>query len=226
MKRSSRRTLLLVLFVTALALIIAGFAGLDRWFYENVSLKTNVDTNLSKSFYHQTRWLWDAARWIGHPLGVGLGLIAVTLLHPRSWRIAVLLGIAILITDTAGYLAKGTISRIRPNQSQSQLAFAAPFSGFTSSDDVKTSFPSGEATAAFALSAGLAIAAPGYGWLFYLLAGLCAAARLVAGAHYLSDVTAGVLLGVWLTNGCYAALQNAAIFARLNGAQGTETPVR
>lgn len=210
----------------ALLLIVAGFAGLDRWFYENVSLKTNVDTDLRHSFYHQSRWLWDAARWMGHPLGVALGLAAVVLLHPRSWRMAVLLGISILTADAAGYAAKGTISRIRPNQAQSHLAFAAPFSGFTSADDVKTSFPSGEATAAFALAAGLAIAAPGFEWCFYLLAAFCAAARLVAGAHYLSDVAAGALLGAGLTSGCYAMLRKADILRPFHRADGTEPVVR
>lgn len=192
--------------------IVAGFAGLDRWFYEQVSLRTNVDTNLSVSFYHRTRFLWDAVRWMGHPLGVGLGLVAVLLLHPRSWRMAALLGIAILAADTAGYVAKGAIARIRPNQASSHLAFAPPFSGFTDQENVKTAFPSGEATAAFALAAALAIAAPGYAWAAFAVAGLCAIARLIAGAHYLSDVTAGALLGTWLVRWCYFGLKSRFAF--------------
>lgn len=57
------------------------------------------------------------------------------------------------------------------------------------------SFPSGHATAAFALAAVLAVAAPAWRAAFYALATLVAVSRVAVDAHFLSDVVAGGLVG-------------------------------
>jgi membrane-associated phospholipid phosphatase len=51
---------------------------------------------------------------------------------------------------------------------------------------------------AFALAAVLTRLFPGGGPIFYVIAALAAIARLINGAHYVSDVAGGALLGALL----------------------------
>jgi len=91
-------------------------------------------------------------------------------------------------------VAQGAIGRLRPNQAASALTFAPPFSELLTKERV--CFPSGEAATAFALACVAARFLPRWRAAFYAIAGLTAAARLVNGAHYVSDVVAGAVFGV------------------------------
>jgi membrane-associated phospholipid phosphatase len=58
------------------------------------------------------------------------------------------------------------------------------------------SFPSGDASLAFALSAALAMVVPRHQWLWWTLAIIVSLERIAEGAHYPSDVVAGAALGI------------------------------
>lgn len=58
------------------------------------------------------------------------------------------------------------------------------------------SFPSGHATASFAVAAVLARSFPAGAWMFYGLAGFVAISRVARGSHFPTDVAVGSLLGL------------------------------
>ncbi|MTH96245.1 phosphatase PAP2 family protein [Roseibium sp. RKSG952] len=61
------------------------------------------------------------------------------------------------------------------------------------------SFPSGHSTTVGALATALALLFPGYRWLIAVAAFWAAFSRIMVGAHYPSDVIAGILLGFTFT---------------------------
>ncbi|MBO0344626.1 phosphatase PAP2 family protein [Roseibium limicola] len=62
-----------------------------------------------------------------------------------------------------------------------------------------TSFPSGHSTTVGAIAAALALIFPAWRWLIAAVAFWAAFSRIMVGAHYPSDVVAGMLLGVAFT---------------------------
>lgn len=185
-----------VVLAGAALLVVIGWAGLDRWFYENVSCVLNTEEvrPLQHCFYSLTKPFWLACRLaFGHVIGgaVIYGLIAAR--HPRRWTAATL---GLVVVVTAALLAnvlQGAIGRLRPNRADSHLAFTRPVVGVF--ERAAVSFPSGEAATAFALAYVLTRLFPRWQWAFLTLAVLTAGARLVNGAHYLSDVAAGAIVG-------------------------------
>ncbi|HEX5242670.1 MAG TPA: phosphatase PAP2 family protein [Tepidisphaeraceae bacterium] len=158
------------------------------------------------------------ARWVQHesPLGnVGnLGrrllrlpgyfpftlviCIALGLLHPRRWIGA----LSLFACGAAGGLAysilKWIIGRHRPKLEIAPFSLH-PFAGGVVGlfhAEKGLSFPSGDATLAFATAACLSLLLP-RAWLFFYLAALVVAAeRVLENAHYLSDVVAGAGIGI------------------------------
>ncbi|MEC9345302.1 MAG: phosphatase PAP2 family protein [Pseudomonadota bacterium] len=61
------------------------------------------------------------------------------------------------------------------------------------------SFPSGHATTLFALAMALAFLLPGWRRVLFVLAAIGAVGRIAAGAHFLSDIVAGAVLGAAVT---------------------------
>ena len=120
---------------------------------------------------------------------------------------------ALIALTTAALLAnalQGAIGRYRPNQADSHLAFAPPLSQVFAKE--KVCFPSGEAATAFAFAAMAArflpTGRPVARWRMALfsIAALTALARLVNGAHYVSDVAAGALFGTAVATAAWALL--------------------
>lgn len=180
----------------AAALVVLGLVGLDRWFYEHVScvLNTMDHRPLDRCFYSLTKPFWLACRLaFGHVIGgtVIYGLIVV--LHPRRWPAATAGLIAVVAAATVASVSQRAIGRLRPNQAESHLAFTQPAFGVFHRAPV--SFPSGEAATAFALACVLSRLFPRRRAAFLVFAVLAACSRLVNGAHYLSDVGAGAVLG-------------------------------
>ena len=184
------------LFWAALALSIVGFLGADRWFYEQISLRINADSPLQSDFYHATKWFWFVCRLWSHAFGGMVVYFAIVAFHPRGWRMANRALVAVASVAIVAHISQLTISRYRPNQASSHLAFGRPFSGFT--DRVGVGFPSSEAATAFAASCVLVRVWPRCRRWIYLPAVLAALARLLPGNHYLSDVVVGGMLGVGL----------------------------
>ncbi len=133
-------------------------------------------------------------------LVVAAVLLALHRSHARAALLPCLAGIVVGVFYQVG---KWIIGRHRPifavrvfNTQPFHFDF---FSGglrglFISQPDL--SFPSGHACIAFATAAALTICVPRWAPLYFLVAIAVAAERVLEGAHYLSDVTAGAGLGV------------------------------
>ena len=185
--------------------ILAGFLGLDRWFYEQVSLKLNTE-GIDRDFYHATQWFWWFFRAaFGYGLiGVVIGVVVIVL-EPRRWRAIVAALLAVVVVGLLANVAQGAIGRLRPNQADTHLAFVPPFTELLTKQRV--SFPSGEAATGLALACVLSRLFPRWRLVFYAGGTLAAAARLINGAHYLSDVAAGGLFGVLVADLVFHALR-------------------
>jgi membrane-associated phospholipid phosphatase len=186
-------------------LVVAGFLGLDRWFYEHVSLVLNTE-GIDRDFYHTTAlfWLFFRAAFGYGAAGVVIGVVVIVL-DPRRWRAMVIALLAVAAAGLLANVAQGAIGRLRPNQADTHLAFVPPFSELLTKQRV--SFPSGEAATALALACVLSHLFPRWRLVFYAGGTLAAGARLVNGAHYLSDVAAGGLVGVVVADFVLRALR-------------------
>ncbi|RMF41522.1 MAG: phosphatase PAP2 family protein [Planctomycetota bacterium] len=150
-----------------------------------------------------------------HGFGAGMILLVlwVAAQGPTRRRVAM----AVLITcasGLAGNLSKALFVRVRPYAARNVIVdpgggihLSPPILAAPAADRVPPrwtdasirSFPSGHAATAWGLAIGLSIVAPRAAALFVLLAILASMQRLVAHAHYLSDVTAGAALACWVS---------------------------
>lgn len=200
----------------AAVVIVAGFLGLDRWFYEHVSLALETkDRYGDRDFYSLTKPFWTVCRFVfGNVLGA-LGLCAaVAILRPVRWRTVLVAWAIVAGVALTANVAQRAIGRLRPNRAESHLAFTQPFAELLTRPRV--SFPSGEAATAFALACVLVHLVPRGQPGFYALATLTAGARLVNGAHYVSDVAAGALLGALLADVLFCWLGRTRAGPRAN----------
>lgn len=127
-----------------------------------------------------------------------LAVWAVAVLDKEGRRKALAIGLACLVTVLLCYALKDVFGRSRPGVMgpDGSWVFKGPWFGFTNSSSKWEAFPSAHTTGAFALSAGLAWFYPRGRGLFYLLAVMTAAMRVLHGAHYVSDVLLGVVLSL------------------------------
>lgn len=178
----------------AVIVIVVGLAGFDRWFYEQVSCRLDTKQNLSdRDFYSVTRYAWVAWRYaFGHLYAPTVLAVLAVIIDTGRWRRYVVALAAVVVVAAAANVLQGTIGRQRPNQAQSHLAFR-PLERVLNKEGV--SFPSGEATTALAVAVAASALFPRAALLFFAVSGIAAVARLVNGAHYVSDVAAGALLG-------------------------------
>jgi membrane-associated phospholipid phosphatase len=131
----------------------------------------------------------------------GIALL-IYFLHPWRWRGSVLVLLAGIVSGLNG-LVKWMVGRYRPFKYPGRAGELLPFSislfpnGLRPHVAANQCFPSGHAALAFATAAMLSILMPRVGWrvVFYVIASLVAAERVLENAHYPSDVVAGALLG-------------------------------
>lgn len=165
-------------------------AGLPRW----IALD---EAALRWIQFHRTCAIDAAARWIDPVVRLALGVLLLAILRAGGWRRSGLLRMAVWIAAGAGFaeLLKTAIERLRPD--------SMPF--MTSGN----SFPSGHImnTAMFAAAAWrLDRERPSASWQRVLVISVAAASvlaqsafRLIAGAHWPSDVAFSIFLGIgWM----------------------------
>lgn len=153
-------------------------------------------------------WVWEARPVMPHvtkrvmrapgdfrfTLAVALVL---GLLHRTGWRAGLLLSVSGVASGVMVVLAKWSAGRTRPFKGVPAHEFA-PFKGGLVAlfqPPPNLSFPSGDVCLAFATAACLGYWFPQRRRLLLLLASVVAAQRVLAHAHYLSDVVAGAALG-------------------------------
>lgn len=114
-------------------------------------------------------------------------ILGVERLKVAGWR-----GVyAIALSSFISFGLKTLLGRARPVLGLSPSTFIGPT--FRPQHD---SFPSGHATATFAVAAALSRVWPRAHWLFLLAAGVLSLSRLFTGSHFPSDVLAGALVGI------------------------------
>ncbi len=139
----------------------------------------------------QPGWLRRAAAFFAHSGDSWFCLAALGVvwwLGDLTWRaLALALIQAILITAVLVLILKFTVRRRRPEGEWGEI--------YRNTDP--HSFPSGHAARAFMLAVmGLALGPPWFGLMLALWAPLVALARVAMGVHYLSDILAGVGIGI------------------------------
>jgi undecaprenyl-diphosphatase len=126
-------------------------------------------------------WFWIA------------GLLLVWLLGSDPWKArSLVLSIGVLVTAALVMTMKFTIRRKRP---------AGEWGNIYRATDPH-SFPSGHAARATMLAVlACSFDLPWFGWTLILWAPLVSLARVAMGLHYLSDVIAGMIIGILIGAG-------------------------
>lgn len=154
---------------------------------ERSGVRTTLDLHFKGDVKRETRWFAQYGQSACTPVVFFL----IWDLDPRGLRVALPIGIGVLVTATVVMILKRTIGRVRPGREQ-----AGQFLGPTLKHaNYRESFPSSHTACAVALSAMLAHVYPQAQITFWALAGICAGLRYVLDAHWPSDVVAGVLVG-------------------------------
>jgi len=120
-------------------------------------------------------------------------------------HMAIYIFLCVSLSGLLANLLKRIIGRARPTL-YDDLGFLN-FDTFAGSARFE-SFPSGHATTAGALMMAMALIAPSYRLVFLSIALWLGFSRVIVGAHYPSDVIAGLALGAWFS------LATAIVFAR------------
>lgn len=154
-----------------------------------------------------TLWV-DTIRFLGSYYCVIVLAVVLGLAHKLTWRQT---GVLLLCSATAIATdpIKWIVGRARPVHDTSLIPTAMDFVPF-SLRETGNSFPSGHAMLAFATAACLARYYPRWSPLFYFLASLVAAERVLELAHYASDVVAAAGIGIILSRTCMWALSRSS----------------
>lgn len=199
--RSSRRNHILWFAIIA----IVGFAiltPLDPWLWQ-VLMVDDVPRLEIRDIYQVFRQVGHLSLWI--VLAVASWVLLGHARHrSREWfRSGAVLIVAPLIAGGVSELAKRVIGRYRPGvlDESGVYVFKPLFSAFT--DDSNLGIPSSHATVAFAGALILTRLYPGLGFLALPLATGCALTRLLTGAHYCTDVWAGICIAYVVSDAVY-----------------------
>lgn len=172
-----------------IAVVLIAFSMLaDGWVADNVRFGRVYETDwgrMLRNFGYLPFWLIAALALALHDRGQSVW---------SWWRRGALLAAAPTAAGIVGELLKILVRRMRPPDIGNAYQFRAfsdhPFSSRG------LGFPSSHAVVAFGAAAILAAMFPRAKWVWYAAAAGCAVSRLLAHAHYLSDVVAGAAVGI------------------------------
>jgi len=193
------------IFIGLSALLLIGLASAsDPWAYHHLQKRDVYDTDWGRALrsvgYLPIWILVSLACWLDRPVD-GTG----------RWRATILAG-SVTLAGLLGELLKVLIRRERPGAHDGAYGFRPwadhPWSsgGF--------GMPSSHALIAFSAAAALTHLFPRAAPIWYALAIGCGVTRVLAGAHFVSDVVVGAVIGiatsVWLARTIDARLPHAA----------------
>jgi membrane-associated phospholipid phosphatase len=158
---------------------------------ESVARWAHARELVSSAFLQWSTELGESTYWLV-PAAV-LFVICATLRQHNRARWAFFMFVAVGGSGLLANLLKFTIGKARPKLLLAEEYFG--FKPFTLGYDFN-SMPSGHATTCGAVAMVFAIAFPRWRWLFLLLGVALASTRIAIHAHYLSDVAAGLSLGM------------------------------
>jgi membrane-associated phospholipid phosphatase len=187
------------------ALVAAGYFGVDL---PVARTGRDLDVNIVNVFQYIT--VLGEAGWylVGTAL---LGLLFHFFWKREEWaRRCLFIFTAIAASGLITDLIKWLMGRWRPKAYFDQQIYGF---GLFGSGYEQTSFPSGHATTVWALSLSLAVIFPRYRFLWYGLAIIVSISRMVVGAHYLSDILAGLYVAAMTVN----FLRDRPLFRRYLG---------
>jgi undecaprenyl-diphosphatase len=167
-------------------------AVVDRWAFQHVRMTGVHDEDWGRLL----RVMGFMGTWVALAVAVGLHDAGVRPSLARPRRRAWLLVLAPGLGGLAAEALKILIRRERPGIHDGAYGFR-PWSERTWSG-AGLSLPSSHAAVAFGGAAMLAVLFPRARWVGYSLAAGCALTRMLAGAHFLSDVVMAAGIG-WLT---------------------------
>jgi membrane-associated phospholipid phosphatase len=189
-----RQTWIAALGCGLFALALAADRPVSQWVHE-----TRIDVAITGRFH----WVSVLARIPGNfltfTLPAAIGLLICSGWHrtnkPGWWKPAAMVFLGGVFV-AANSLVKWIVGRARPNQGE---VFAVhPFvGGIHQIGGRNQSFPSGDVCLAAATAISLWILFPRLRWAWIVIILIVAAQRILAGAHYPSDVVAAAALG-WL----------------------------
>ncbi|MEO1971358.1 MAG: phosphatase PAP2 family protein [Pirellulaceae bacterium] len=143
-----------------------------------------------------------------HSFGVAFILLAISVLDRRGWSNVARIAACAYLPGLVASAGKLLIARRRPTVANLDDSVLASFAGWIpvirtdgfseAFDHAMQSFPSGHTATAVGLAIGLSYAYPRGRYLFPLFAVLAGLQRVVAGAHFPSDVFAGAAVACLL----------------------------
>lgn len=175
-----KRTVPLILIVVAIALAFLG----DRWTYDHVVMDNVYD----KDWGRMLRILGFVPTWMAVALGFWLHERG-TFAHAR--RRALLIAGSPIVAGIAAEVLKLLLRRERPAAHNGEYFFRAWSERTFSTSGL--AFPSSHTMVAFGGAIMLGYLYPRTRWVWYTLAAGCAVTRLLAHAHFLSDVVVGTI---------------------------------
>ncbi|MDX1921473.1 MAG: phosphatase PAP2 family protein [Candidatus Caenarcaniphilales bacterium] len=159
------------------------------------------DLKLAIHFHDsQIQWLYNIAELFSliakFPICLFLPFILFVFLPKKKvldWKNYLFLFVCFFITSSVCWTLKVFLGRYRP-----EAYFEEGLYGFTLSgtrDHSQHSMPSGHASVIATFLTALALIEPKFAWLFYGLSFILSFARIIVGAHYLSDILLSWLIG-------------------------------
>lgn len=194
----------------------------DRAVYVHIALKdpARLDALNSADWYRTLRiagapwvWLFVAAVMVLYDAGKGERSARQTNTNPgllrggsAALRRATFLLLSALLSGGAAEIIKALVGRYKPDTEgvDGYFRFASLHERFVEFRWNDLGFPSSHAALAFGACFAMSIMLPRARIVFIAMAIGCAVTRLLAGAHFLSDTYAAVLLAFVVTKGVFA----------------------